>query len=57
MHGRSRVAKVRFRIAMSLDGYSAGPRQSTENPALLGGLQLVRPVTASNVTHLKFVRR
>jgi hypothetical protein len=26
------VAKLRFRIAMSLDGYTAGPDQSKENP-------------------------
>jgi dihydrofolate reductase len=34
------VAKVRFRIAMSLDGYTAGPQQSKENPLGVGGLQL-----------------
>jgi dihydrofolate reductase len=31
------VAKVRFRIAMSLDGYTAGPQQSKENPLGVGG--------------------
>jgi dihydrofolate reductase len=34
------VAKVRFRIAMSLDGYTAGPQQSKENPLGIGGAQL-----------------
>ncbi len=34
------MAKVRFRIAMSLDGYTAGPQQSKENPLGVGGLQL-----------------
>jgi hypothetical protein len=30
------VSKFRFKIAMSLDGYTAEPEQSTENPTLLG---------------------
>jgi dihydrofolate reductase len=34
------VAKVRFRIAMSLDGYTAGPQQSKENPLGVGGTRL-----------------
>jgi dihydrofolate reductase len=34
------VAKVRFTIAMSLDGYTAGPQQSKENPLGIGGPQL-----------------
>jgi dihydrofolate reductase len=34
------VAKLRFRIAMSLDGYTAGPQQSKENPLGIGGSQL-----------------
>ena len=34
------MPKVRFRIAMSLDGYTAGPEQSKENPLGVGGLQL-----------------
>jgi dihydrofolate reductase len=34
------MAKVRFRIAMSLDGYTAGPQQSKENPLGIGGTQL-----------------
>jgi hypothetical protein len=37
---RHGVAKVRFRIAMSLDGYAAGPQQSEENPLGIGGPQL-----------------
>jgi hypothetical protein len=65
------VARLRFKIAMSLDGYIAGPRQSKKNPLGvggdrreqlfegvkdLGGLRLVRTAAAPNVTHLKFVR-
>ena len=34
------VAKLRFRIAMSLDGYSAGPEQSKKNPLGVGGQRL-----------------
>jgi dihydrofolate reductase len=34
------VSKVRFQIAMSLDGYVAGPNQSEENPLGEGGTQL-----------------
>jgi dihydrofolate reductase len=34
------VAKVRFRISMSLDGYTAGPEQSKQNPLGIGGLRL-----------------
>jgi dihydrofolate reductase len=34
------MTKVRCRIAMSLDGYVAGPNQSMENPLGEGGLQL-----------------
>jgi hypothetical protein len=34
------VTKVRFRIAMSLDGYTAGPQQSKQNPLGIGGLRL-----------------
>jgi len=33
-------ARLRFRIAMSLDGYTAGARQSVENPLGIGGTQL-----------------
>ena len=31
------MAKVRFKIAMSLDGYTSGPEQSKENPLGLAG--------------------
>jgi dihydrofolate reductase len=31
------VAKLRFRISMSLDGYTAGPQQSKKNPLGVGG--------------------
>lgn len=31
------VTKLRFRIAMSLDGFSAGPEQSKRNPLGIGG--------------------
>jgi dihydrofolate reductase len=34
------VAKLRFRIAISLDGYTSGPRQSVENPLGVGGMRL-----------------
>jgi dihydrofolate reductase len=34
------VPKLRFKIAMSLDGYSAGPEQSKKNPLGIGGERL-----------------
>jgi dihydrofolate reductase len=34
------VARLRFRIAISLDGYSAGPEQSVKNPLGIGGTRL-----------------
>ncbi|MFN8440794.1 MAG: dihydrofolate reductase family protein [Caldilineaceae bacterium] len=34
------MSKLRFRIAMSLDGYVAGPNQSLENPLGEGGMRL-----------------
>jgi dihydrofolate reductase len=34
------VSKVRFQIAMSLDGYIAGPNQGEEHPLGEGGMQL-----------------
>jgi len=34
------MAKVRFRIAMSLDGFTAAPGQSVENPVGVGGMRL-----------------
>jgi dihydrofolate reductase len=48
------VPKLRFRISMSLDGYTAGPRQSTENPLGEGGEQLhewVFPLAAWRAPH------
>jgi dihydrofolate reductase len=34
------VAKLRFRISMSLDGFVAGPRQSVQDPLGVGGMRL-----------------
>lgn len=34
------MSKVRFRIAMSLDGFVAGPNQSVDNPLGIGGMRL-----------------
>jgi dihydrofolate reductase len=34
------MAKLRFNIAISLDGYVAGPEQSEENPIGVGGMRL-----------------
>jgi dihydrofolate reductase len=34
------MGKVRFSLAMSLDGFVAGPRQSLENPLGVGGMKL-----------------
>lgn len=34
------MAKLRFGITMSLDGYTAGPQQSVENPLGIGGMRL-----------------
>jgi len=34
------MGQVRFGLAMSLDGYVAGPAQSLENPLGIGGMQL-----------------
>jgi dihydrofolate reductase len=48
------VAKLRFRISMSLDGYTAGPEQSVKNPLGLGGERLhewVFPLTAWRAPH------
>ena len=36
------MSKLRSRIAISLDGYTAGPDQSVENPLGVGGMQLAR---------------
>ena len=48
------MPKLRFRISMSLDGYTAGPRQSPENPLGEGGEQLhewVLPLAAWRAPH------
>lgn len=34
------VGRLRLRIAMSLDGFVAGPNQSVEHPLGIGGMQL-----------------
>ena len=34
------MARLRFRIAISLDGYTAGPEQSVKNPLGIGGTRL-----------------
>jgi dihydrofolate reductase len=34
------MPKLRFRIAMSLDGFTSGPDQSVENPLGIGGMHL-----------------
>ena len=34
------MSKLRFRTAISLDGYTAGPQQSVENPLGIGGMRL-----------------
>jgi dihydrofolate reductase len=34
------LSKLRFRIAMSLDGFVAGPHQSVDNPLGVGGMRL-----------------
>jgi dihydrofolate reductase len=34
------VSKLRFRISISLDGYTAGPEQSVKNPLGIGGERL-----------------
>ncbi len=48
------MAKVRFRIAMSLDGYVAGPGQSLKDPIGVGGMRLhewVFPLAAWRSMH------
>jgi dihydrofolate reductase len=48
------VSKLRFRIAMSLDGFVAGPKQSLENPIGVGGMRLhewVFPLAVWRATH------
>lgn len=48
------MSKLRFRIAMSLDGFTAGPRQSVEDPLGVGGMRLhewVFPLAAFRQQH------
>jgi dihydrofolate reductase len=48
------MARLRFRISMSLDGYIAGPEQSLENPLGIGGERLhewVFPLAAWREMH------
>jgi dihydrofolate reductase len=48
------LSKLRFRIAMSLDGFVAGPNQSLENPLGVGGKRLhewVFPLAVWRSTH------
>jgi dihydrofolate reductase len=48
------MPKVRFRIAISLDGYTAGPNQSVDEPMGVGGMALhqwVFPLAAFRSTH------
>lgn len=48
------MAKLRFRISMSLDGFVAGPNQSVENPLGEGGMRLhewVFPLAAWRAPH------
>jgi dihydrofolate reductase len=48
------MGKLRFNLAMSLDGFVAGPSQSVENPLGIGGMQLhqwVFPLAAWRKSH------
>lgn len=48
------VARLRFRISMSLDGFVAGPHQSLDNPLGIGGMRLhewVFPLRVWRVMH------
>jgi dihydrofolate reductase len=48
------MSRVRLQISMSLDGFSAGPAQSVENPLGLGGMRLhewVFPLAAWRAPH------
>ncbi|MDX6717904.1 MAG: hypothetical protein QOJ63_158 [Solirubrobacteraceae bacterium] len=48
------MARVRFQISMSLDGFVAGPNQSEENPLGEGGMRLhewVFPLAAWRASH------
>jgi len=48
------MPKLRFHIAISLDGYTSGPDQSVDNPLGIGGEQLhdwVFPLAAWRAPH------
>lgn len=48
------MSKLRFRISISLDGFTAGPNQSVDNPLGVGGMRLhewVFPLTAWRAPH------
>jgi dihydrofolate reductase len=48
------MSRLRFRISMSLDGFVAGPDQSTDNPLGVGGMRLhdwVIPLTVWRAMH------
>ena len=48
------MSKLRFRISISLDGFTSGPNQSTENPLGVGGMHLhdwVFPLAAWREPH------
>lgn len=48
------MAKLRFKISMSLDGFVAGPGQSVDNPLGIGGMRLhewVFPLTIWRALH------
>ena len=52
--GMSSPGSLRFNIAISLDGYVAGPEQSEENPIGIGGMRLhewLFPLAVFNKTH------
>jgi len=59
------MGKVWFQLSVSLDGYSAGPNQSRDDPIGVGGMRLfewqfaleleqIRVVEAPGVTHVKY---
>jgi hypothetical protein len=50
------VGRVRFRISISLDGYTAGPEQSRKAPLGIGGEQL-RGATCSAAIRDRGIRR
>jgi dihydrofolate reductase len=54
VRARQAMSKLRFRISMSLDGFVAGPNQSTDDPLGVGGMRLhewVFPLAAWRAMH------